>query len=755
MPKRICAQGSCGRQAAALLATLAAIVLLLPAAYRVAMADDEEPTVEATDGTAANASSGEPEKLEESEKSAAEGEFDESAADGAETVGHPLAQGMLQLMKAEIEQGFQRRNIEDRFARFRKYARDTLDTHAAPHTGSELTGNCRLTWYDHLMRNPLSSAQEAEIFTRELHQDLSGDHRGFAQALATAADKLDLEEREPREFPEVTSPQQALATVEGSLVQSQVAFGEALGPLTTGQIETLVEDLYDVMVDNNIFGHTLGSRSSGRRLCDIMEQLDRDALHRAAEALVPLTDSQLLTQLKQIAAENSVDVQGVTGDVVRRINTPGGDIVIGSAEKNVYRLDSMPGVSVVIDLGGNDVYHDGTVSLRRPVLIVIDLEGDDSYRSRKPGVQGSAILGVSMLLDYDGNDSYGALDMAQASALAGAGILIDYAGDDTYQGVRRVQGHALAGVGILLDRAGNDSYRGAMWTQGLGAPLGFGVLDDLEGNDRYYTGGRWYDNYEETPGYEGWGQGIGMGIRQVANGGVGVILDGAGDDLYEYDYLAHGGGYWCGTGFARDFGGNDQRLGATSREFDNSPRTERPYQRFSNGFGCHYALGFLFDDGGDDVYHGTVMGLGFAWDCAVAYLCDFGGHDKYTATKGNTQGQGAQAGLGVIYDYDGNDEYVGYGQGYASKSIWYHQLPQCGGNFSFVVDYGGRDKYGCEASNNSYLQRGDYGGFLIDRPSRAEVAARRENEAKEEAARQAEKEQETRQAEKPTENARS
>ena len=107
------------------------------------------------------------------------------------------------------------------------------------------------------------------------------------------------------------------------------------------------------------------------------------------------------------------------------------------------------------------------------------------------------------------------------------------------------------------------------------------------------------------------------------------------------------------------------------------------------------------------------MCIGFAWDCAVGYLCDFGGNDRYSGTQGN----GAQAGLGVIFDYDGDDVYKGYKQGRASSGISYHPLPSCGGNFSFVVDYGPRkDKYGCGARNNSYVRRGSSGGFLIDRP---------------------------------------
>jgi hypothetical protein len=333
-----------------------------------------------------------------------------------------------------------------------------------------------------------------------------------------------------------------------------------------------------------------------------------------------------------------------------------------------------------------------------------------------------------MLLDIAGNDTYRANDVAQASAIGGAGILIDYAGDDVYVGAKRVQGQAFAGIGILVDRGGNDSYRGALWTQGMGGPLGFAVLDDLEGNDTYYTGGKYYDDYEETPGYDGWGQGVGAGARAVANGGIGVILDGAGDDKYEFDYLAHGGGYWLGLGFARDFGGNDQRLGATQKTYEGGRRTERRYQRFGSGFGCHYAVGLCIDDLGDDVYHGTIMGLGHAWDCSVGGLYDLDGKDRYESTGGLTQGSAHQAGIAVLFDYRGDDFYRGYSQGNAPGGISYHPVPQCGGNFSFVIDYGGKDTYGCRARNNKYTKRGGSGGFIIDRPSPEEIEAKEPDE---------------------------
>jgi hypothetical protein len=416
-------------------------------------------------------------------------------------------------------------------------------------------------------------------------------------------------------------------------------------------------------------------------------------------------------------------VEGATGPVLQRISTSAGDIVVGGKGKNVFELDKMTGVCAVIDLGGDDSYQEGTVSPERPILLVIDLAGNDNYVASTPCAQGGAIFGISMLLDLEGNDTYRAQDVAQGSALGGVGILVDYAGNDVYAGYRRVQGQALGGIGVLIDREGNDRYHAAMWALGLGGPLGFGLLDDLAGNDHYSLGGLYPNSFKpETPGYEGWGQGVGAGLRQVANGGIGVLLEGGGDDRYEYDYLAHGGGYWFGVGMARDFGGDDRRYTGTLQAFDGGKRTEATYQKYGSGWGCHFALGFCFDDAGNDTYGGTIMGLGFAWDCGVGVLCDFAGNDRYEATGGGTQGNGAQAGLGVLFDYTGNDVYLGYGQGYAAPSISYHPMPQCGGNFSFLIDFGGNDKYGCGARNNSYIQRGAAGGFLIDRPLRGETA---------------------------------
>ena len=330
--------------------------------------------------------------------------------------------------------------------------------------------------------------------------------------------------------------------------------------MNKSEIQQLQMYLVPVLCTQNQVGHTLVDRGTGRQLCDLMEKMDRDSMQAAADALAPIADQRLLAQLKSLPAEGTVRVPGVTGAVVARINTPSGAIIIGGKEGNTYDLDQMRDVAVVIALGGNNRYYEGTVGLDRPVLVIVNLGGNNVFRGEKAGIQGGAVLGVSMVVNTGGNNTYEALDVAQGSALAGVGIVVDYGPNNRYRGVRRVQGQALGGVGILIGRGGKNDYHAAMWAQGFGGPLGFGLLDNVAGNNHYYCGGMWRDSYPETPGYEGWGQGVGAGLRAVADGGVGVILDGGGDNTYEFDYLSHGGGYWCGLGFARDFGGNTKRL---------------------------------------------------------------------------------------------------------------------------------------------------------------------------------------------------
>jgi hypothetical protein len=640
--------------------------------------------------------------------------FQESELPAA-TVGDPLAPSLMEILQQEIVTSLRNRGVADNFARFQRYSGYKLDSSVAAYTGSELAGNCRLSWYDHMLRHPLTAPAEAEQFTRDVHTAVLKDPAGLARLLPIMAEKLDLPKRAVRKHPKAKTPQEALEIVKQALIQAQMAQAAALSPLTRAEIQDLSSNIYPVMVGQNSVGHTLNDRGTARRMVDLMEKMDRGSMVAAAEALVPLSDPDLLDQLKSYPDAGNVSVAGVSGHVVAKIPTPAGAIVIGGKEPNTYELDLMGDVALVIDLGGENTYHDGTCSIERPLLVNLNLGGHNVYHSSKPAVQGGSILGVSMIVNVDGGNRYDANNLAQASTIGGVGIIVEFGGENTYRGVRKVQATAIGGLGIIISHGSGNSYHAAMWAQGLGGPLGFGIIDDIQGHDHYYLGGLYPNSYKpETPGYEGFGQGVGGGIRQVACGGVGMLLNG-GHSIYEFDYLAHGGGYWCGLGFARDFGGHSQSL-ICRKNFYGGERTEQLFQRFGCGWGCHYAQGFCFDDKGHSTFEGSIMGSGMGWDCSLGALCVFGGNNHFDADTSLVQGCGAQGSLGILYQYGDNSEFKGWGQGYASSTLTYHNPADCGGNFSFLVSYGNGNKYGCGAQEHSINQRGMSGGFLISRP---------------------------------------
>lgn len=639
--------------------------------------------------------------------------------------GYPDAQDALREMYDDVVSGINTRRSESVYRKWQGYAASVLARTNRLSTGLELNNRCRLSWYDKLYRDPITSVFYAEEFTRQLYEDIASGTNGLVRGLRQARTKMDISPvtaTEPFIYAPQT-PQQAVLGVGVALTKAAELQTQALSLLKPEEIRYVSTESFSIFCAQTHYGHTVSAVNQAKNVIDLMEKINGAAMYDAAETLLPLTSPRFVEVLKKIEPGMFEEVT-VNGQVCQRVSTPAGNIVIGGPEDNTWDLDAIEDLVCLIDLGGNDKYKDGACNPNRPVLLVLDLgEGDDHFEGTKAGIQGGAILGVSILYNEKGNDFYSARDIAQGGTIGGVGILIDMEGNDRYLGFKRVQGCAMEGFGALVDRGGDDQYRAALLAQGLGNPRGFGLLFDQTGDDHYYVGGYYEDSYPEHPGYDGWGQGIGAGVRGVACGGIGVLLEGEGNDVYEFDYFGHGGGYWMALGFLRDFSGDDVRVGATLKSYTNNARTQERWQRFSNGFGCHYALGFLFDDAGNDRYNGTIMGLGMAWDLSGGFLVDFCGDDAYEATGGLTQGTGAEGSLGFLLDYRGQDKYLGRGQGYASGSITYHQAYDCGGNFSFVVDHGGPDQYGSGAKNNMMSQRGTPQGFIIDRPTDEELAA--------------------------------
>ena len=592
-------------------------------------------------------------------------------------------------------------------------------------TGNELNSRCRLKWYEKLYQDPLSSVDEAERASNLFAQCFFGSNEDIIVGSRYARVLTDVPVRQNKLLPKVAkSPVDAIDILKTMLVEASSHHAKALAPLNKNELAAIMNESHKIFCAQVRSGHTVEMRGRAMYLIDCMEKINKSELYEAGESILSVLHPETLKQLANIDYDSLQKVRIGDNQEVGIISCEAGDILIGPKSRTVWDLDKYPDACCILDLGGDDVYREGSCVLNRPLLTVIDLGmGRDEYVGQNVAIQGGAILGVSVWYDDGGDDSYLAKDVCQGSSIAGYGLLINENGNDRYVGFLREQGTAICGFGVLIDRGGSDDYRGALFAQGVGGPGGFGVIADRDGDDHYYVGGYYFDSYPEHPGYDGWGQGVGAGIRRVACGGIGMLLDGTGDDAYEYDYFGHGGGYWMGVGIARDFSGNDVRYAATSTMYDGTARREARWQRFGAGFGCHYAIGYLFDDAGNDVYGGTIMGVGMGWDLGAGFLVDFGGDDSFEATGGITQGSGAEGSIGVLMNYRGDDAYNGSYQGYAAPSISYHAPSNCGANFSFVIDhggkdtYGGSDNYGRRIQNNAITQRGNVTGMVVDRPA--------------------------------------
>jgi hypothetical protein len=312
------------------------------------------------------------------------------------------------------------------------------------------------------------------------------------------------------------------------------------------------------------------------------------------------------------------------------MESPIGDIVISNEGDEVYRGERY---LLIIDLKGNDRYE-GRIAAGIypdcPISVLIDLSGDDTYKSEDLfGSQGAGIGGIGILLDSRGNDTYLAGKGAQGYGLLGYGVLWDLKGSDSYTLTTQGQGCGMMGVGVLLDSGGDDSYYLYGNGQGDGEFGGIGVLADRYGDDHYkaepfsqvYNRGDYHSkgkiNANNAQGFGGGRRGDGSDGHSWA-GGLGVLIDIEGDDLYESGNWSKGCGYWYGVGILYDGSGDD---------------TYRSCY-FTQASGAHYAIGALIDEGGNDMhilFETKGAALAFGWDFTIAYFEDDGGDDLYDA----------------------------------------------------------------------------------------------------------------------------
>jgi hypothetical protein len=173
--------------------------------------------------------------------------------------------------------------------------------------------------------------------------------------------------------------------------------------------------------------------------------------------------------------------------------------------------------------------------------------------------------------------------------------------------------------------------------QGLGLFGGAGILIDKAGNDLYQLGGLEPDFRDPENASQSYGQGFGLGVRPDKEnlgvpGGIGMLIDKAGDDIYLADYFAQGASYYYGLGILDDRAGNDQYISG----------------RYSQGAGIHSSIGVLIDRKGNDFYYSsTSAGQGMGHDFGVGFFEDDAG-DNQIQGGSLTQGASTLGSVGIF-----------------------------------------------------------------------------------------------------------
>jgi hypothetical protein len=194
------------------------------------------------------------------------------------------------------------------------------------------------------------------------------------------------------------------------------------------------------------------------------------------------------------------------------------------------------GVGAVVDAKGNDAYECGG---RYPSAY--NETDAPNAQPQDPAFQYDCFgLGTgSGLRLFSKHPAHRALSLA-----GGVGFLIDLDGDDRYRSANFSQGHGyFFGLGMKLDLNGDDEHQAARYGYGTAAHFGAGLIVDYQGKDRYgskgpfYNGGAAWDGsvalgIDGGPDSDFYDLPASTGLGMANLGGWGLFIDEGGADQY-------------------------------------------------------------------------------------------------------------------------------------------------------------------------------------------------------------------------------
>lgn len=384
------------------------------------------------------------------------------------------------------------------------------------------------------------------------------------------------------------------------------------------------------------------------------------------------------------------------------LDTPLGRVVIDTTgADNEHEIEDP---LLVIDVGGDDVYTFTRSGEGNRISLLYDHGGNDTYiAGGTASCPSSAVMGYGILWDTGGDDTHEGEHLAQAGALFGASLLYDGGGDDTFKSRGHGQAFALGGAALLISMGGDDTFESLTHAQACGSSEGAAVLVNVAGNDRYTLGNTPLirPSAQLPDRNTSMGQGAGTGLRADLNdgrsttGGIGMLLDFEGDDVYTAQVFAQGVGFLEGVGILVDGGGSDSfnaqwyGMAASAHraagvlisrgDGDDSYKAEHIT---SIGAAHDYSVAFFIAEGGNNTYELRNLGLGTANENSTAIFADLSGDDVYTVHNSQCLAFGGAnvshwgtaredaLNFGIFLDLGGDDTYNARRAGPGNNSMW-------------------------------------------------------------------------------------
>lgn len=548
-----------------------------------------------------------------------------------------------------------------------------------------------------LMRDPASSQAYINETTDAIAASMSDESAGLWQLYLPVAKMLDVQPSIKPQASNWPQPEAGMPSTEAgswrlkkalAALDSRPSLRQQPSDVAWGDLTKRVQSIELAWQGDTKFADLVAlikaARDQEMQACDVLARADR-----ALEVLLAEASNSAWPQ-------PHVKTPGVAAEV----KTPFGLVAVGETGPNRWDCDANK-YALIIDIGGDDIYE-GYVAAPsgpgNPISVIYDLGGNDHYRSTHKFGVASGACGTGILYDVAGDDTYECAEWGIGCAFCGVGLLIDKAGEDRYIGGDMTIGCAAYGVGAVIDMSGNDVYESHVYSVGVGLPKGVGLVLDKRGDDRYRCTGKYQSGYGTEGEWQGWGIGCGFGFRSLAGGGIGTVVDCAGNDVYDAGEFGLGCGYFLGVGMVRDLRGNDIYRAS----------------RYGLAAAAHCAVGLFMDDRGNDDYQNIgPASMGGVWDIVVGAMFDLDGNDSYRS-GGLGLGACSQNGVGIFWDAIGNDSY----RAYDASTIGHGGGTSYGGgrlakNFGFFWDTGGDDTYtrGDRKNAESKLT-GEYGIFV-------------------------------------------